>query len=206
MSFYSVVDFIREHYPEYYGLHTYPKSDCVQILRLQDEWGVFSNFAATPLVVEGVAFPSAEHLYQLMKFTDPRVVANVRKGVTANGRICRHVKMTAKSYEQTYRRPDWGRLFLDALKFCLVQKYRQCELFRQKLEASRGKSIVENQDAFPKKNPDAWGVKSTPDGIHFKGPNLQGRLLMELRSAGTLEYRLPPDALDFIRAIQLARE
>ena len=136
MSFYSVVDFIREHYPEYYGLQTYPKSDCVQILRLQDEW---------------------------------------------------------------------GRLFLDALKFCLVQKYRQCELLRQRLEASRGKSIVENQDAFPKKNPDAWGVKSTPDGIHFKGPNLQGRLLMELRSAGTLEYRLPPDALDFIRTIQFAR-
>ena len=47
-----------------------------------------------------------------------------------------------------------------------------------------------------KKNPDAWGVKLQDD--NFVGPNLLGRLLMELRDNGKLDYTLPADALSFI--------
>ena len=36
-------------------------------------------------------------------------------------------------------------------------------------------------------------------GDTFVGPNLLGRLLMELRDNGTLSYRLPDDALSAIR-------
>ena len=49
---------------------------------------------------------------------------------------------------------------------------------------------------MPKKKPDAWGVK--PDGKNFVGPNLLGRLLMELRDNGSLQYTLPDDALLFV--------
>ena len=54
---------------------------------------------------------------------------------------------------------------------------------------------------FPKKQPDAWGVKLQPDGKTFAGPNLLGRLLMELRDGGgKLDFTrdLPPDAFSFI--------
>ncbi len=37
----------------------------------------------------------------------------------------------------------------------------------------------------------------SPDGNEFTGPNLMGRLLMELRDNGSLEYRLPEDMMDF---------
>ena len=68
------------------------------------------------------------------------------------------------------------------------------------MEESKGLYIVEDQSSFAKKNPDTWGVKK--QGEHFVGPNLLGRLLMELRENGKLEYHLPEDALDFIQTIQ----
>ena len=39
-------------------------------------------------------------------------------------------------------------------------------------------------------------------GCKYVGPNLLGRLLMELRDNGKLEYNLPDDALDFIEILK----
>ena len=59
---------------------------------------------------------------------------------------------------------------------------------------------MEDQTTFPRKTADAWGVKRTPDGASFVGPNLLGRLLMELRAGGgVLAYDrpLPADMTTF---------
>jgi len=198
-SFYSVADFIREYYPQYWGFESYPQSECVTIHKVTDEWGLFCNFAHTPIVVDDVTFKSSEELFQLMKFTDPEILERIRSGVTRDGKTCHEIKRTVKSYEQQHRRPDWGSMFIDAMKFCLVQKYAQSPEFRAKLEESKGRYIVEDQTNFPKKQPDAWGVKA--DGDNYIGPNILGRLLMELRDNGTLEYNLPADALAFIKKL-----
>jgi ribA/ribD-fused uncharacterized protein len=189
MSFYSISDFIRENYPEYWGLQSYPANQCVRIHKIDEEWGIFSNFGHTPIVVEGVTFDTCERLFQLMKFKDEEPVKAIyyKKG---------NPKMTTKHWEKTHRREDWGKIVIDAMKFCLTQKYEQSEEFRKELERSKGKFIVEDQTSFPKKTPDTWGVKLQDD--NFVGPNLLGRLLMELRDTKTLEYKLPNDALDFI--------
>jgi len=189
MSFYSISDFIRENYPEYWGLQSYPANQCVRIHKIDEEWGIFSNFGHTPIVVEGVTFDTCERLFQLMKFRDEEPVKAIyyKKG---------NPKMTTKHWEKTHRREDWGKIVIDAMKFCLTQKYEQSEEFRKELERSKGKFIVEDQTSFPKKTPDTWGVKLQDD--NFVGPNLLGRLLMELRDAKTLEYKLPNDALNFI--------
>ena len=200
MSFYSIADFIKEFYPQYYGYSTYPKSECVVVHKVAEEWGVFSNFATTPIVIDGVCFKSSEQPFQMMKFQDATVVLNIMKGVTNNGKRCYQIKKTVMSYEKAYRRADWGSMIVDAMKFCLVKKYEQSPEFREKLEASKGRFIVEDQTAMPKKRPDAWGVKQ--EGTNFVGPNLLGRLLMELRDQGTLEYHLPADALDFITVLK----
>ena len=91
-------------------------------------------------------------------------------------------KMTAKHWEKTSRREDWGSMILDAMKFCLQTKCEQCEEFRKALSDSKGHYIVEDQTSFPKKSPDAWGVKLV--GNEYVGPNVLGRLLMELRDKG----------------------
>ena len=204
MSFYSISSFIEEFYPEYYGYETYPKSQCVTIHKVDEDWGIFCNFASTPIEIDGVTFKSSEHLFQMMKFTDAEVIGRINDNTTRSGKKCYQIKKTVKSYEKDYRRSDWPQMVIDAMKFCLTMKYEQSEAFRAKLEESKGFFIVEDQTTMPKKKPDAWGVK--PDGDNFVGPNLLGRLLMELRDNGSLQYTLPQDALSFVSVMKKVKE
>lgn len=187
MNFYSIAPFIQKYYPEYYSIETYPVSECVAIRKVKEPWGIFGNFAPTPIILNKVTFKTSELLFQLMKFKEKEPILAVYNAKTP--------KMIAKHWEKTHRREDWGRMIVDAMKFCITQKYEQSEDFRKELERSKGKYIVEDQTSFPKKTPDTWGVKQ--QGSVFIGPNLLGRLLMELRDKGKLDYQLPDDALYF---------
>ena len=192
MNFYSIAPFIQEYYPQYYFIETYPVSECVAIRKVKDPWGIFGNFFPTPIIINNVSFKTSELLFQLMKFKDEEPVKAV---YNAN-----NPKMTTKHWEKTHRREDWGKMIVDAMKFCLTQKYEQSEEFRQELERSKGKYIVEDQTSFPKKTPDTWGVKQ--QGDDFVGPNLLGRLLMELRDNVKLDYTLPSDAFMFLEHLK----
>lgn len=185
-------EFIERNYPEYYSIERYPKERTAPFCSVDQSWGLFSNFGRTPLVVDGVRFDCTEKLFQVMKFTD----AASRKAVyAAKGQT---IKMKAKHFEKVGTvRPDWGEIIVDAMKFCLMEKYRQSEAFREELARSRGLYIVEDQATFQKKSPNTWGVKPSEDGKEFVGPNLMGRLLMELRDNGKLDYTLPEDAPSF---------
>ena len=187
MNFYSIAPFIQKYYPMYYSIETYPVSECVAIRKVKEPWGIFGNFAPTPIIINGVTFKTSELLFQLMKFKEKEPILAVYNA--------KNPKMIAKHWEKTHRREDWGRMIVDAMKFCITQKYEQSEDFRKELERSKGKYIVEDQTSFPKKTPDTWGVKQ--QGSDFIGPNLLGRLLMELRDKGKLDYQLPDDALYF---------
>ena len=192
MSFYSIVDFRKEYYPQYFGVESYSVSESVTVRKVKEEWGIFSNFASAPIVIDGVVLKNSEQLFQMMKFKDAAPILEIYSAGNP--------KMKAKKWEKTHRRSDWGAMVVDAMKFCLVKKYEQCEAFREGLKASTGKSIVEDQSTFKKKNPDAWGVKR--QGELFVGPNLLGRLLMQLRDTGTLNYTLPADALAFVEILK----
>jgi ribA/ribD-fused uncharacterized protein len=192
MNFYSIAPFIQEFYPQYYSIETYPVSECIAIRKVKDPWGIFGNFSPTPIIINNVVFKTSELLFQLMKFKDEEPVIAV---YNAN-----NPKMTTKHWEKTHRREDWGKMIVDAMKFCLTQKYEQSEEFRQELERSKGKYIVEDQTSFLKKTPDTWGVKQ--QGDDFVGPNLLGRLLMELRDNGKLDYTLPSDAFMFLEHLK----
>lgn len=178
MSFYSVAPFIEKYYPEYYSIETYTVTDCVPFSEVKGEWGIFSNFAHTPIQYDGVTYKNVEQLFQMMKFTDKEVREKVYAATNP--------KMTAKHFEKTHRRNDWGMIIVDAMKQCLQLKYEQSEELRKALKRSKGKYIVEDQSSFKKSWADTWGVKR--QGDFYVGPNLMGRLLMELRDSGQLEY------------------
>lgn len=181
-----VASFIKEFYPEYWEISRYPADRCAVIGKVDGKWGVFSNFYRSPLEVNGVRFGCAEELFVLMKFTDKEAVRALY-GLKGQG-----LKMKSKPWQKACRREDWGRMIADAMKFCLNVKYKQCREFREALEESRGLHIVERH-ANPRTKADAWSAV-LEDGFWI-GPNLLGRLLMELRDTGHLEYHLPPDAL-----------
>lgn len=184
--------FIKAYYPEWYGVHEYPADKTAAFCKVVEEWGVLGNFAPTPIIVDGVPFDCTEKLFQVMKFADEesRKIIYAQKG--------QPIKMKAKHQENVgVVREDWGRIFIDAMKFCLMQKYHQSEIFRNELERSKGLFIVEQQ-ANPRRPAGAYSAKLSDDGNTWAGPNIMGRLLMKLRDQGTLEYNLPADAMDFL--------
>lgn len=199
MNKHSVYPFIKRFYTEYNGIQSYPASKCAVFCKTNEEWGILSNMASTPIIIDGVEFKSAEHIFQMMKFNEAEYVKKVWKGITANNKKSQNIKMTAKSYEPEHRRADWGCMIVDALKFAMQKKYEQCAKFRQELERSKGLYIVEKQ-ANPKKPADTWSAKQ--EGDMWVGSNLTGRLLMKLRENGSLEYKLPNDALDFLNFLK----
>ena len=195
MSKLSIAQFIEEFYPEYYQWHEYPADTCIPFSKVKEQWGIFGNFAPIPLVVDGIEFINCEQLFQMMKFTDAETLKAIHssKGMK--------IKYAAKAAEKLgLRRPDWGQIIVDAMKFCLQIKYKQSAQFRQALKETAGKTIVEDQTSFNKKKADTWGAKLV-DG-KYCGSNLLGRLLMELRDNGSLDYNLPDDIFAFINVIK----
>ena len=187
-----LVDYIREYYPGWLGFKEYPADKTAVVGRVIEPWGLLGNFAPSPLTVGGIPFDCTEKLFQVMQFSDPEA----RRVIYSQPRS-QAIKKKANHYKKVGAvREDWGRIFIDAMKFCLVQKYNQCEAFRQELERSKGLYIVE-KEANSKRPAGAWSAKLSDDGAKWVGPNIMGRLLMELRDNGKLEYSLPEDAMCF---------
>ena len=182
-----LAEFIKKYYPEYWGDQVYPISQSVFFNKKADDHWILSNMAECPLEIEGVPFKNSEHLFQTLKFATSESITAVYQAQNA--------KMTAKHWQTIdgHRRADWGQIVLDVMKFCLQQKYEQCPEFRKELDSTKGYNIVELQVNINDKESsraNAWGVKTK--GENYKGPNLMGRLLMELRD-GKMEYKLPDD-------------
>ena len=180
---------IRTYYPEDYKWETYPSNMCAIIHKTTEEWGILHNMATSNIVIDGVTFKCSETLFQIMKFTDKEVVQDVYR---------RNNKKWAIHWEKEYRREDWPQMIIDALKFCLQMKYEQCAEFRKEIERSKGLFIVEDETG---RKSTTYGVKLNKEGL-YEGSNLLGRLLMELRDTGKLEYNLPADALTFLQYLK----
>jgi ribA/ribD-fused uncharacterized protein len=195
----QVHEMIRNFFPEYYSIERYPAEQTVCIRKTKDEWGVFGNFYRTPIVVNGVTFDCTERLFHLMKFK-PDATEGIREqmDVHAGQRIKMHMKSIYKNHPEWFH-DHWPTMVVDAMKYCLTLKYEQCELFRNELQRSSGMFIVEDETA---RKLDTWGAVLLEEEDEYVGPNLLGRLLMELRDNGKLEYTLPDDALDFINVLK----
>lgn len=201
MSTGKLAPLIKEFYPEYYSWNEYPLDKCIPIRGVKEQWGILGNFAPTPLIVKGVLFSNSEQLFQMMKFSDKETLLSIyqSKGLP--------LKWAAKKGEKNgLRRKDWGQIIIDVMKFCLQTKYEQSEEFRHVLNETIGFSIVEDQTKLKTtksgnlKDADTWGV--VRKGELFVGSNLLGRLLMELRDNGKLEYHLPNDIFNNISTVR----
>ena len=58
------------HYPEYDIYERYPADQTVGFTSTAAEWGVFSNFARTPMVVEGIEFVSVEQMFHYIRLNN----------------------------------------------------------------------------------------------------------------------------------------
>ena len=188
----QVHEMIRDNYPEYYSIERYPAAETICIRKTIEEWGILGNFYRTPIVANGITFDSTERLYHIMKLK-PEATVGFRSimSVPAGQRIKMRARRLFKEQPGWFRQ-DWPSMVVDAMKYCLTLKYEQSEAFRKELERSRGKYIVEDETSRKKgKEADTWGA--VHKGDEYVGPNLLGRLLMELRDNGQFEFKNKPE-------------
>ena len=158
-------EFIEKNYPEYYSIERYPADKTAAFCKVDAPWGIFSNFGRTPLVVDDVPFDCSEKLFQVMKFSDTksRKAVFVAKGQT--------MKMKAKHQEKVGTvRFDWGEIIVDAMKFCLTQKYAQSGLSVRNWSSAAAFSSWKTRLPSKRRIP-------TPGGRSYQptGPSLRDR-------------------------------
>ena len=138
--------------------------------RSRDQWGEFSNMAGRfPITVNDLRFQSSEGLYQALKFPQwpslQQAIACANSGYSAK-------RVAYDAGETPYN--GWDRERVDAMRVALAFKIAQNPRFATILLDTGNRDIVEDsvKDAF-------WGANPVPEG--FRGANVLGRLLMELR-------------------------
>jgi ribA/ribD-fused uncharacterized protein len=171
------------HYPEYNQEERYPAEQTIGFTSTAAEWGIFSNFAKTPMTVNGVEFACVEQLYHYIRLNSEAERAEYLKLIPNMG-----LKMKAKAFaKRGVERADWREIAVDVMRFCLNHKYQNSAEFRQALADSGDRYIVEDE-SNRKKKPDSWGAVLDTATNEYYGKNIMGRLLMELREKHLLQY------------------
>ena len=130
----------------------------------RNDYFFLSNFYPASISWAGHHFPSAEHLYQALKCTDPAEMLLIR---------------TAGSPGQAKRlgskvisiRSDWDTVRVDVMRDVVWEKFRQNPTLARRLKALVGVEIVEENtwgDTF-------WGV------CRGQGLNTLGLILTDIR-------------------------
>lgn len=173
------------HYPQYDTIARYPAEQTIGFTSTAAEWGIFSNFAKTPMVVNGMEFACVEQLFHYIRINNEAERAEYLKLTPNMG-----LKMKAKAFaKHGIERSDWKEIAVDVMRFCLNHKYQASVEFRKALDDSGNKFIVEDE-SNRKKRPDSWGAVLDTATNEYYGKNIMGRLLMELREKKELVYNM----------------
>lgn len=152
-------------------MRTYAIADAAVVWLTRDRWGSLSNMApGFELDLGEVRTGSSEGLYQALKF--PAVPAT--QSLVLGAPTPKAAKQAARIHASEVR-PDWLRVRVRAMRWCLRVKAVQHPSFVAVLLKSGDRPIVERSS-----RDDFWGALPGTDGT-LTGRNVLGRLLMELR-------------------------
>lgn len=125
----------------------------------------FSNMVAEDVIIDGVKWNSVENYYQAMKSTDKLVhQAFLNINPSEAKKLGRGIIL----------RPDWDEVKVEVMKKALICKFMNNNNNRSRLLQTEDSILVE----WNNWNDTFWGV----DIRSFKGKNMLGKLLMEIRS------------------------
>ncbi len=156
-----------------YAVRTYKRDEAIVFLKTKEQWGGLSNMAGGyPLEINGVRVLTSEALYQACRF--PLLPSLQKEIIGQNSPMT--AKMKSKPYRKSDSRPDWEKVRVKVMRWCLRVKLAQnWDTFGDLLVSTGANPIVEEsrRDTF-------WGAKPI-DVSTLEGMNVLGRLLMELR-------------------------
>lgn len=151
-------------------MDTYVKSESAVFYTTRQKWGEFSNFHTSTSIQVGILrFPTAEHLYQVCKFSDPDIQFLLNSQPTP--KACKDLsRIRTKGV-----RPDWVHVRVPIMAWVVSLKVAQHESVRKLLLSTGEAPIVEksNYDDF-------WGCRDKGDML--VGENTLGKILMGVRS------------------------
>lgn len=126
-------------------------------------YGLFSNFAETPIVIDGDRFLTVEHYFQAEKASS----SGQRKWVMESPTP----KVAKARGRDVILRPDWEQVKDGVMYTALVAKAQQSKVFKDLLLSTADAELFEDSpfDYY-------WGV-----GRDGSGKNMLGKLLMKLR-------------------------
>ena len=132
-----------------------------------------NNASDHPVVLDGVRYPTAEHLFQAQKFIDhrPDIANKIRKASNAVEAI--HI---ARTFSRDVR-ADWIKdgVNVSTMRMVLLTKFMQYSDLRLALLETGDAEIVHASpnDAF-------WGSAAAPNSVG-RGRNMLGRTIMQTR-------------------------
>jgi N-glycosidase YbiA len=148
--------------------------------RDREAFGFLSNFASSPMVLDGEDWPTVEHYYQAQKSRDGAYRAAIRATSTPGHakRLGAYPDLPKKLCEHSWFRTtgrkvraDWPEIKLDVMRQAVRAKFTQNADLAERLRGTGTAEIVEDSrfDSF-------WGC-----GADEQGLNWLGRILMEVR-------------------------
>jgi len=127
------------------------------------EYGIFSNFAESPIVIDGDYYPTVEHYFQAAKAADSAQRKYVMESPTPKVAKARGREVTLRS--------DWEREKCSIMMRGLQAKAQQCPEFRAALLSTGEEELIEASPFVY-----YWG-----EGRDHSGRNMLGELLVDVR-------------------------
>lgn len=134
-----------------------------QIVAFRDEYYFLSNFYASPIIYEGLLYPTVEHAFQAAKSHDENFRYKLAYRTETPNLAKRHGR-------EVKLRKDWGKVRVEIMTLLVKKKFRIPTL-RKALLATGDATLVEGNTW----GDDFWGV------CKGKGLNKLGLILMAER-------------------------
>lgn len=138
------------------------------IVEFEGKYAFLSNFFPSPILYEGIVYPTNEHFFQAMKTLNQEERKKIAAADTPGKakRLGRHVQLRA----------DWEQIKVDVMRTGLMLKFTDAALAKKLIDTGDEELIEGNWWCDQ-----TWGSCNCPKHIRIPGRNLLGMLLMELR-------------------------
>lgn len=137
-------------------------------------YGWLGNMAPFPITHEGKVWPTAEALFQALRFDDPSIKEAIRAAKSPF-----QAKMIAKAHKEQMVVIERGEQDVENMRLVLRLKVAQHPELAQRLLDTGEEIIVEDATSHPSGSAKFWG--QVRKGEEWIGENTLGRLWMELR-------------------------
>jgi ribA/ribD-fused uncharacterized protein len=137
----------------------------------KEPYGYMNNYKKSPMFIYGRWWKNVESAYQAQKTFDPDEYHKIW--------MAKHPKEARDLGQLVTVRPDWDQIKVSVMYECVLNKFIQNRIFREKLFSTGEEDIAEDSpiDSF-------WGLGPAGNGL-----NHLGKILVKVRSVlRTNEY------------------